>query len=272
MPDLAGLNRFLFFLLIFLASFAARLPMAAAATLFERSQALLEKKLADVTPDDYSFVVLGDSRDNDQVFIKALKEAAKHKPLFILHTGDYSSSGSKAETDHFLEILRENVPNLPVFVVLGNHEQRATFEQSVGPAEYTLNLPPVSTQLVVEDDSRYFLKKPQLEYLDRQLAGKNSYKFVAFHIPPKTDRWSWHTFSEGASELIGILAKNRVSMAFFGHIHIYDEDTLEGVRYMITGGAGAPLITFGFPGDPSHHIVVVRVKKGSVSKQMVKIQ
>jgi hypothetical protein len=37
------------------------------------------------------------------------------------------------------------------------------------------------------------------------------------------------------------------------------------VKYIVTGGAGAPLNRFFLPGKPVYHIIVVKVKDGTVS-------
>jgi energy-converting hydrogenase Eha subunit F len=64
-------------------------------TLYERSLKKLEANLKTASPDDFMFVVLGDSRDNDEVFQKILAEAAKLRPLFILHGGDTVYTGRR---------------------------------------------------------------------------------------------------------------------------------------------------------------------------------
>ena len=90
-----------------------------AGTLYDRSLVILEKRLAKAAPDDFTFVVLGDSKDSDEIFRKALKLAATYNPLFILHDGDFSPTGSSTEVDHFLELVRQNIPDIPLFVVPG---------------------------------------------------------------------------------------------------------------------------------------------------------
>ena len=64
---------------------------------------------------------------------------------------------------------------------------------------------------------------------------------------------------------------NPVLLAFYFHIHIYDRDVIKGVPSIITAGAGAPLSVFGFSGEPVYHILVVRVKDGAVTTEMVKL-
>jgi len=89
------------------------------------------------------------------------------------------------------------------------------------------------------------------------------------HIPPKTERWSWHSFTDGAEDLKAIVAKHPLQGLIFSHVHLFDRAEFAGVPALITGGAGAPLLTIGYPGDPVHHIVVVRVKNGKASFEKV---
>ncbi len=81
-----------------------------AASLYERSLEKLQAGIERVSPADYTFVVLGDSRENDSVFKKTLALAKTYNPLFILHGGDYSNKGSDKETDNFLEMVNSIVP------------------------------------------------------------------------------------------------------------------------------------------------------------------
>jgi hypothetical protein len=69
-----------------------------------------------------------------------------------------------------------------------------------------------------------------------------------------------------------ILSDKKVTLSFCGHIHQFDQDEINGVKYIITGGAGAPLNRWFFPGDPVYHIIVVKVKNGIVSYDRIKVQ
>ena len=236
-----------------------------AETLYQRSSALLAVKSLKADPNDYSFVVIGDSRDGEEVFKKVLRLAKQFHPLFIMHGGDYSGGGSEAETNRFLRVLKENVPNLPFFVVMGNHEDRPIFTRRIGPLDFTVESKRLGLTLVAVDNSDTALKRPELEYLRSRLKSAAGSVFVAMHVPPQTEQWDWHTFSEGAGELKTILAQSRVQGAFFSHVHLFARAEYGGVPAIITGGAGAPLYTSGFPGDPVYHILVVRVQNGKAS-------
>jgi 3',5'-cyclic AMP phosphodiesterase CpdA len=247
---------------------------ASAVSLYEQSLEKLQKQAAHASAKDFSFVVLGDSRDNDSVFIKLLLLAAVQRPLFILHTGDISNRSTVRELDHFLEMVHQTVPAIPFFVVPGNHEtdyNTKVFKQKIGPLDYVLDIPRLESRIIVLDNSGYALEPPQLSYVRDQLHNRRTFNIVSMHIPPKTDRWRWHAFSKGAAQLIQILSDNKVSLAFFGHIHQFDQDIINGIPYIITGGAGAPLNWFFFPGKPVYHIIVVKIKNGSIVYEMVTV-
>jgi len=239
-----------------------------AATLYERSLQKFQAKAEKASSKEFVFVVLGDSRDNDKIYKKSLALAAQFNPLFILHTGDISNTGSKKELDHFLSLSEDTIPDIPLFVVFGNHELhdgKKLFEQTIGPLNYIFESAKLNIKTIVLDNAEYSLKPDQLNYLSSQLLNRRVFTFVALHIPPKTRRWTWHSFSDGADDLMQILSAGKVSLSFFGHIHQCDEDEIKGVKCIVSGGAGAPLNRFFLPGKPVYHIIVVKVKDGTVS-------
>jgi len=258
---------------ILLGTLLAGLP-ASAASLYQRSLQQFAARTAKADPNHFRFVVVGDSRGGDAVFRKILVKAASHQPLFVLHGGDVGDSGTRKELVHFLGLLAETAPELPVFVVKGNHERDAAlFEELIGPRNFTLDCSRTGIRLVAADNSGDALKGPELAYLTRQLAEPRKFKFVALHIPPKTGRWDWHTFSDGAPELLRLLNAAKVDMAFFSHVHTYARDTLGAVPAIVTGGGGGTL--YGpdrFPGEPIHHFILVSVDNGKVTAEPVRVE
>jgi hypothetical protein len=253
---------------------------AQSATLYEQSWRKLESRLAEIQKEPYTFVVMGDSRDNDEVFVKCLLSAARYHPLFILHMGDAVSTGSKAQFLHFLALLQQTLPDMPVFVAAGNHEQtnrdtsdkgKALFQQLIGPLDYVLDLPGINARFIVLDNSSNSLTSKQIDYLKNQLSMEHLLKFVFMHIPPQTHKWiDSHTFTKGADAFLQTISTQSNAGVFYGHYHLYDEDTLSGTRHIITGGAGAPLSHLYF-GDASYPFVVVRLSSGKVSTEKVLI-
>jgi hypothetical protein len=67
------------------------------------------------------------------------------------------------------------------------------------------------------------------------------------------------------------MAEKKVSVALFRHLHLFAQDEVNGEKYIITGGAAAPLhINIPF-GEHSYHFIVVRVKDGKVSTEIIRI-
>lgn len=265
----APVLRLLVLVLLLVSSFSG---VCRGETLYQRSSALLAARARKAPAGDFSFVVLGDSRGGDRTFSKLLELARSYNPLFILHAGDYSDEGSEAETAKFLALLQRQVSDLPFFVVLGNHENREVFRRYVGPLNFTLDLPRLGFRLVALDNADGELRSPEQELLRRELASAPSAVFVAMHIPPRTGRWRGHTFKRGAAELEQALLGSRAQGLFFAHSHLYDRSEFAGIPAFITGGAGAPLVWFTRNGETVYHILVVRVRKGQASYQMVPLR
>jgi 3',5'-cyclic-AMP phosphodiesterase len=260
----------LFSILFFVSLLHALCPCSAhgASTLYERSLEKFRIKAEKASAKEFAFVVLGDSRDNDRICKQAFALAARFNPLFILHTGDVSNTGSKKELAHFLDLAHDAIPDIPLFVAAGNHDfndGKKLFEQTIGPLNYMFESLRLNIRVIVLDNTGGSLKPGQIDYLRSQLLNRQALTFVALHIPPKTKRWTWHAFSDGADALQRTLSASSVALAFFGHIHQYDVDEINGVKYIVTGGAGAPLNRFFLPGKPVYHIIVVKVKDGTVS-------
>ena len=98
-------------------------------------------------------------------------------------------------------------------------------------------------------------------------------KFVFLHKPPDVGNWRkpfdaapWHENALRFTELVG---RRKVDRVFVGHIHAYGEKEIQGVRYVLSGGAGAPL-------DPSphayFHYVLVTVSPAGVQDRVVRLR
>ena len=83
----------LFLIILWTLSLAAVAAPASAGTLYERSRALLATRTQATNPNNFCFIVMGDSRSNEKILRKALRWSAAAKPLFILHGGDIGESG-----------------------------------------------------------------------------------------------------------------------------------------------------------------------------------
>lgn len=224
----------------------------------------------------YRFVVTGDNREGNTVFRKILNQAQHYQPDFMLHSGDFVPRGSYLEYQQFSNILY-GVP-FPLLFALGNHEiynpqGRKWFQQFMSRQTYfAFDIGP--DRFIVADNANGDLSPGQLRWLEVQLQLRRRYKFVVMHMPPRNVIW-FHAFGgPGAIRLLQLVEKYQVNYAFFGHIHIYDEMISNGVHYVVSGGAGAPM--FQMPlyispqGGAFPHFLVMDVSDKGIRQQLVK--
>ena len=235
-------------------------------TLYSDSVKALESRLSSADPNQWCFVFMGDNRGNDRKFVEILKRAKDINPLFILHGGDISERGGTKELSHFVDVVTSVKDLPPLFVVRGNHETNsALFEKMIGPLNFVIDSQKLGLHLVAVDNANYSLTNKALSFLSTNLDNKRQNQFVSMHIPPKTDRWPKHTFDKGSNELFQLMADRHVKIGLFSHVHLFDEDTIKNIPYIISGGAGAQLAWIGYSGDAKYHLVIVEVAKGKVS-------
>ena len=157
------------------------------------------------------------------------------RPDVVVITGDLTESGLEAEYANVTRMLRKWLP-MPVFVIPGNHDRRASFRECLR------HLPGVTTdphyvQYAVEDHAVRLvmldtlvpgaghgeLRAEQLEFLDRTLAAvPDKPTIVAMHHPPfvcgiaHMDRINLRTTAEFAA----VIARHRqVDRIICGHHH-----------------------------------------------------
>ncbi len=217
------------------------------------------------------FAVLGDSRDGEAIFAQLLQQAAQEGAEFAIVLGDLVSAGRSDQYLRFAKIL-ENAP-LPVLVLPGNHDYvgqgKARYQRLFGPLNYSFDL--AGYHFIALDNANGRLSSAQLDWLETQLQSKGP-KFVFLHEPPKTiPRWAWHSFSDGAERFTALMEKYRPSRVFLAHIHGYDRVTQNGVEYVLSGGAGAPLYPQLGPQAAIYHLVLVEAGPKGVSDTLVKM-
>ena len=246
--------------------------------------ARLLEKLQEQGPasDTFSFVVFGDSRNNVFVASKVFEQAAKEDPAVIFHTGDIIRGGTVSEfLENFLPLLEITDP-VPVFCVPGNHERGerrdfAAYNAIYGTERFSFDYGPC--RFVGFNNSEMLrVSGEDLEFLDRELGKPGAeYKFVFFHIPPAyfeedvIGDGDPRGFTWNAPELRELLANHKVNEVFMAHIHGYATTVIDGVRYTLTAGAGAPL-SKRLPEEARiYHLMVVHVSPDGISQELVRL-
>lgn len=217
------------------------------------------------------FAVMGDPRDGDAIFRKALDDAAEDGAQFAMVLGDLVGSGRPSQYIRLAKIL-EKAP-LPVLVCAGNHDYmnggRVYYQRLFGSASYAFDL--AGYHFILVDTGDRQLTAARLAWLEKELKSPLP-KLVFTHTPPATiQKWAWHSFTRGADRFTALMEQYKPVRVFVSHIHAYDSATLNGIEYILTGGAGAPLYKELGTSVAAHNFVMVEAGPQGVADTVVKL-
>ena len=201
---------------------------------------------------DLFFLAWGDCRTYYERLAKMSALAAKDLPDFSVHTGDFVDEGTFEEDwDRFFESSAPLLRTGALWPSMGNHEYDAKLYHDLfilpePKRYYTFTAGPA--QFFILDADWAGRKDPgQTAWFKTELSKcKTRFRFVVLHQPivscPCDD------FSPDLSmyRIFGrIVEEGRVTAVFQGHNHNYQRAERNGVLYITTGGAGAPLYPIG---------------------------
>jgi 3',5'-cyclic AMP phosphodiesterase CpdA len=206
----------------------------------------------------WSFAVCGDSRDDkDGIFPQILSAVDDSDMEFLLHTGDMVNNDSPREWDLYREATARF--RKPLRVVIGNHElygggKPDTFAERFGLSGTSWSFTHKDAHFAIVDNAKGTFPDNTLAWLDRDLAAHPKGKggittlIVAMHVPPRTDGIFPHgtvsDYGEQSAKLLAILKRHGVDTVLSGHEHMQYVEDWEGVRVLVSGGAGAPMFPF----------------------------
>jgi len=206
----------------------------------------------------WSFAVAGDSRDDREGILPRILSAVDRSDMeFLLHTGDLENTGGDAAWQAFRKRTRKFRKTL--YVVLGNHELRKPgtregFVKFFGLPGTNYSFTHKDAHFAIVDNAGGSLSAETLSWLDRDLAehpkGKKgiSVLIVAMHAPPRTDGIFPHgtvsEYGEQSTRLLEILKRHEADAVLCSHEHLHYVEEWGGVRVVVSGGAGAPLVPF----------------------------
>lgn len=206
-----------------------------------------------------SLAVVGDTHLENDGAADLHQAVADFQPEAILHLGDYADEGGLFETLRHVANwdLMHQTQHQGLLHVLGNHDKRTFgrfwFERLFGPSRIALDLG--MWRLAILDNSEHpGFSAADVAWLE-QLAAKPQPTVLAFHKPPRTERWPRHGAELPAGiDLWGAARRAGVRLALCGHCHVYDEQEIDGIRVILTGGGSLPGSDLGF-GTPGRHLL-----------------
>ena len=232
----------------------------------------------------FTFAVAGDNRgeipiEQPEVFKRILRELDVLQPRFVLGTGDlilgYEADQKMIRTEWAEFIRVVNQMSVPYYPVVGNHDvwdeqSRNLWHELFGPTYFSFDYGNchfvcLDTEAGVEGQA---FAPEQLQWLEQDLASHREaqHKIVALHVP----FWSYdEDLPMWKRDVHPILVKYGVDFVTGGHTHGYEENVLDGITYVVSGGAGAQTdaneATGGF-----HHYLLVNVAGPELTFAMIK--
>lgn len=253
--------------------------------------------------DGFEIVILGDNRNGYQTFSSIIQQINYINPVFAVDNGDLVFGGEPNKYRLFYEtVLKLKVP---LYTTLGNHDiregGRGEYTRLFGPPYYSFDYGGV--HFIFLDSSRGWtekiaIPKEQYEWLEKDLkANEGKRIFVVSHTPPTDPRkltdpntlpemknaglieklmYDYSRYKslnhgfptrEEAEKFEALMTKYKVDTVFLSHIHSYISFVKGGVRYVISGGAGAELLTT----DSYYHYTRVKITKDDVLLEVVEL-
>jgi predicted phosphodiesterase len=219
----------------------------------------------------YLFALVGDTQRNNRTpwaWGKIAEKVWQDRPNFVVHAGDVVDQGLDKNDwiNNFFPNGQALMSRVPVYTVLGNHEQDAPYyyQYMVAPApEYYYTFKYGNAQFFMLDSNRDLSEgSEQYNWLEWELAKSSAtWKIAIHHHPPYSSDSDDHGNTAQSLSTLGTAARNLVPLyerygldfCLFGHTHLYERswplknnriNQKEGVVYINSGGAGGGLEEF----------------------------
>ncbi|MHA1906787.1 MAG: metallophosphoesterase family protein [Candidatus Thorarchaeota archaeon] len=208
--------------------------------------------------DSLTFYVLGDSQGYQGGLTEVVTAANQNAPDFVFHCGDLTPFGQETQYQNVLDTVTGLA--VPFYTTPGNHDVRldgrTRFTEHFGESSYSFDLD--VAHFSVYDTSKGDVDEETYQWLEDDLSTTDAeWKFVFTHIPlfdPRSGQNHTLLNSTTSSRLMTLFEDTNVSVVFSGHIHMFSDTTVNGVRYVITGGAGASLAASENEGGIYHYV------------------
>lgn len=221
----------------------------------------------------YTFSVCGDNRNGPDIYRKILEAARADGSSFLINTGDLVASGREGEFAEFAGLM-QGFP-LPFYPVPGNHDNAdgllTAYLKYSGATAANYSFDYGQAHFSMLDTSLGEFTPAGQTWLTRDLdATRQPLKIVVLHHPPFDPVGGDHIMNRGNQAFMDLMVQKGARLVFAGHIHTYDRAVRDGVEYIITGGAGAPL--YPEPSRPAYyHYLRVSVRGDQYSIEVVRI-
>lgn len=213
------------------------------------------------------FLVYGDCGYNNTIQndIAALME--QEDADFGVVVGDVDQGVGDDYEGVFLGVYKDMLKHECHFTCIGNHDTYADAADTYLDIFYLpTNNPQQSERYYsfVWGDAKFIILDPNIAYnigsaqhnwlLDELRCNEHKWLFVCFHQPPWSNCWSpdyylpfspyflYQGNADMRTDLVPYFEQYKVDFVLNGHSHCYQRGSYNGIKYLITGGAGSSLI------------------------------
>lgn len=205
------------------------------------------------------FIAYGDNRSDRGAHASVVRALLAAPGEFLVNTGDMVASGSDSgDWQTLFEIEKPLLSNRCVFVAIGNHE---LYENGAGQAAFLKYF--ASTDGATERPTpygsfrwgatRFFLLNAMDDWtgderawlkaeLDRALVEPGlEHRIAVLHWAPFSSGPHGNNPALARGHVVEMMKEGKIDLILGGHDHVYERGEGLGVKYLITGGGGAPL-------------------------------
>lgn len=199
-------------------------------------------------------VVYGDTRTGHDAHALVVAGASARAPMLAIHVGDFVDAPTEESWRTFFAIEAPLISRLPLLPVLGNHEGDgrrylqlfALPDEGGGGGRFHSERWGLVAVLALDSQQSVRPGSPQYRWAEARLAGLAAdpditFIFCVLHHGPYCAASGHGSNLEVRAHLVPLFERYGVDIVFSGHDHVYERSTVSGVKYVVTGGGGAPL-------------------------------
>jgi hypothetical protein len=200
------------------------------------------------TPKPFRFAVVGDARGHAE-WARVAKAIRAKNPKFFVQTGDTSSTGGTSEWVSYYAAGKDLFANVPVYAAQGNHDVGSNYsvynvapQSSSGSDLYYAFVWGNAAFVAIDTNSSTSPGGAQSSWVTGALQTLSGGPLFAFHHHPLYSCGSHGSSSTLQANFKATFERAKLTTDYTGHDHNMVVWTpINGVRYVVAGGGGAPL-------------------------------
>jgi acid phosphatase type 7 len=237
----------------------------------------------------FTFLLYGDNRSDDRTHAAVVRKLLEEPSDFIIQTGDMVATGGDDRLwEQFFHVENPLLLHRCMFAAIGNHEMVGGGENFFlryfhpgvsGRAEPHLyySFRWSNTRFFVLNAFAAWQDAEDRGWLKQELANADheeglEHRIVVMHHGPTSSGPHGPNVPLQRRKILEIMRDHHVELVLAGHDHLYERGEFQGVKYLISGGGGAPLYSPHEklrPGtmvvEAAYHYVKIRIEGSAIA-------